>query len=103
MQLVARKYGKLITKMFVFMRRKRCKLVREFFNDVYKTNSGRAIHKQHPLEYEQGSGVCFSFFSLSFISLQIPQLALTLMKPTFLVVIVDTDPSPFNADVFWPE
>jgi hypothetical protein len=51
------------------MRRKRCKLVREFFNDVYKTNSGRAIHKQHPLEYEQGSGVCFSFFSLAFISL----------------------------------
>jgi hypothetical protein len=41
------------------IRRKRCKLVREFFNDVYKTNSGRAIHKQHPLEYEQGSVVPF--------------------------------------------
>lgn len=35
------------------MRRKRCKLIRDFFNDVYKTNSGRAIHGQHPLEYEQ--------------------------------------------------
>jgi hypothetical protein len=46
--------------------RKRCKLVREFFNDVYKTNSGRAIHKQHPLEYEQGS--VGSFFILLYSS-----------------------------------
>lgn len=47
--------------------RKRCKLVREFFNDVYKTNSGRAIHKQHPLEYEQGSVVWFSCSRFSFV------------------------------------
>jgi len=33
--------------------KKRCKLVREFFNDIHKSNSGRAIHRQHPLEYEQ--------------------------------------------------
>ncbi len=54
-----------------FSCRKRCKLVREFFNDVYKTNSGRAIHKQHPLEYEQGSVVCHSFvvIALSLLSI----------------------------------